>query len=192
MEQSNQQEPLEPARPANDDESRFTFVLQPDQRGVRSHAMREYWRKRHEKSKKEKAAPKNRPLLSKSSQSGNQTAHPPASHLPAPAAVGDGQHGPIPLLPSPSRLYPYELPLDSPGEIGLGMTVVGGTSGPPSPSPGVPTQVLTGIDHALANSRLDPFEMFPVDLTAQHHKLLHHCAFPSAALVARTSTDSSL
>ena len=42
-------------------------------------------------------------------------------------------------------------------------------------SSGVPAQLLTGVNHALASSRLDPFEMFPVTLTAEHHKLMHHC-----------------
>ncbi len=176
MEQSDQDERPEPARPANDGETQFTFVLQPDQRGVRSHAMREYWRKRHEKKKKEKVVSRNRPLLSKSSQPGSPAAHPHTSHVPTPAAAADGQQGPI----------GYDLPPDSPGDMGLGMWTVGGTSGPPSPSPGVPAQVLSGIDHALANSRLDPFGMFPVDLTAQHHKLLHHCPSTSTAPVART------
>jgi hypothetical protein len=36
--------------------------------------------------------------------------------------------------------------------------------------PGVPAQVLTRVNHALASSRLDPFEMFPVQLTSQYHK----------------------
>ncbi len=192
MEHSDHQESPEPARLKNDDRTQFTFVLQSDQRGFRSHAMRESWRKRREKKEKEKAASKNRPLLPKSGQWASQAAHPPPSYLPAPTAARDGQQGPIPLHPSPSQPYPYELPPDSPGDMGLGMTAVGGTSGPPSPPPGVPAQVLTGIDHALANSRLDPFDMFPVDLTAQHHKLLHHCSFASTAPIARLSTDSSL
>ena len=42
---------------------------------------------------------------------------------------------------------------------------------------GIPTQALTGMEHALGAGRLDPFDMFPVTLTAQHHKLLHHCAY---------------
>ncbi|EFX01755.1 peroxisomal catalase [Grosmannia clavigera kw1407] len=39
---------------------------------------------------------------------------------------------------------------------------------------GIPTQLLTGLNHALAGCQLDPFDMFPVRLTAQHHRLLHH------------------
>lgn len=42
-------------------------------------------------------------------------------------------------------------------------------------SAGIPTQLLTGVNHTLASCRLDPFEMFPVTLTSEHHKLMHHC-----------------
>jgi len=42
---------------------------------------------------------------------------------------------------------------------------------------GIPTQILTGVNRALACSQLDPFDKFPVKLTAQHHKLLHHCMY---------------
>ena len=41
--------------------------------------------------------------------------------------------------------------------------------------PGVPAQLLTGLNHALASTRLDPFDSFPIKLTGQHHKLVHHC-----------------
>lgn len=34
---------------------------------------------------------------------------------------------------------------------------------------GVRTQVLAGINHALASSRLDPFDTFSVTLTSEHH-----------------------
>ena len=42
---------------------------------------------------------------------------------------------------------------------------------------GVPTQLLAGFNHALASSRLDPFDTFPITLTSEHHKLMHHCLF---------------
>lgn len=40
---------------------------------------------------------------------------------------------------------------------------------------GVPAQLLTGLNHALASTRLDPFDVFPIRLTSQHHKLIYHC-----------------
>ena len=45
---------------------------------------------------------------------------------------------------------------------------------------GIPTQALTGMNRVLGCGRLDPFDMFPVKLTPQHHKLLHHCELPKA------------
>lgn len=42
-------------------------------------------------------------------------------------------------------------------------------------TPSLPTQLLTGLNHALSSSKLDPFYMFPVALTSEHHKLIHHC-----------------
>ncbi|KAM3549793.1 hypothetical protein ARSEF4850_008664 [Beauveria asiatica] len=44
----------------------------------------------------------------------------------------------------------------------------------PPKEPGIPTQVLSGMNMALRNCRLDPFDQFPVKLTAQHHKLIMH------------------
>lgn len=40
---------------------------------------------------------------------------------------------------------------------------------------GIPAQVLTGVNFALGSSKLDPFDAFPVTLTTEHHKLIHHC-----------------
>lgn len=52
----------------------------------------------------------------------------------------------------------------------------------PNPTPaaaptvdGIPAQALSGMNLALGCGRLDPFDRFPVKLTTQHHKLLHHC-----------------
>ncbi|KAI8713776.1 hypothetical protein NCS52_01223200 [Fusarium sp. LHS14.1] len=38
---------------------------------------------------------------------------------------------------------------------------------------GVPGQAMSGMNLALGSARLDPFDQFPVQLTTQHHKLLH-------------------
>ncbi|KAJ3518215.1 hypothetical protein NM208_g14598 [Fusarium decemcellulare] len=39
---------------------------------------------------------------------------------------------------------------------------------------GIPGQAISGMNLALGSSRLDPFDRFPIKLTSQHHKLLHH------------------
>lgn len=39
----------------------------------------------------------------------------------------------------------------------------------------VASELLLGINRVLCPSRLDPFDTFPVRLTSDHHKLLHHC-----------------
>jgi hypothetical protein len=48
-------------------------------------------------------------------------------------------------------------------------------------SPGIPTQLLCGVSYALSSSRPDPFQTCPVQLTTQHQKLLHHCAYEDLA-----------
>lgn len=49
------------------------------------------------------------------------------------------------------------------------------TDGPPTTNLGVRAQILAGLEHSLASTRLDPFDTFPITLTAEHHKLIHHC-----------------
>ncbi|RMJ15815.1 hypothetical protein CDV36_004514 [Fusarium kuroshium] len=39
---------------------------------------------------------------------------------------------------------------------------------------GLPGQAMSGMNLALGSARLDPFDQFPVQLTTQHHRLLHH------------------
>ncbi|KAH6649040.1 hypothetical protein BKA67DRAFT_682151 [Truncatella angustata] len=60
---------------------------------------------------------------------------------------------------------------------------------------GIPGQILAGMDRLLACGRLDPFDSFPVQLTPEHHKLIHHCVavhnFPRP-LYSRLSTYAGM
>lgn len=118
--------------------SRFTFVLHKNQPGTRNHAMRQYWRERHEArrgkrpERRQRKSPPSSGSRSPSKQQRHDTTSPSSED-----ARGTGQNA----------------------------------------NPGIPTQFLTGTNHALASSRLDPFDVFPVRLTSEHHKLMHHCIF---------------
>lgn len=63
-------------------------------------------------------------------------------------------------------------------------------STPPTERQGIPTQALAGMNRALGCGRLDPFDMFPVKLTAQCHKLLHHCELPKPSCCYALPTRS--
>ncbi|KAK9320202.1 hypothetical protein V1517DRAFT_264826 [Lipomyces orientalis] len=121
---------------------RFTFVFKEGQADIRSHAMRESWKRRHKK-KREKPKPLQqtpRKLLSSAVAAANSAGH----SIQQP-----------PLAPLIESQYPnIESNEDS--------------------MAGVPFQALTGMNHALAVTRVDPFDTCPVKLTGQHQKLLHH------------------
>jgi len=180
MEEGSELPPANPEPAAGATE--FTFVLDQNQHGVRSHAMREYWRRRHKRSRsleKRSTPHRHRHLLpnksdqsrSSSSQSDSDAASRSASALPAEEAY-NLEH----ILFSHQQQRPRSQ-FDVTGHQPAGrrhasiedMTVLTG---------GIPAQVLAGVNRALACSRLDPFDMFPVKLTAQHHRLLHHCELP--------------
>lgn len=42
---------------------------------------------------------------------------------------------------------------------------------------GVPGHAMSRMNLALGSARLDPFDQFPIHLTSQHHRLLHHCEY---------------
>lgn len=138
----------------NDDtgeKTKFAFVTDQNPRGLRSHAMREHWKHRR-RQKREQARPSRPypPILSKT-----ETQQPQSVLAPAPSATIGSE--PCIEETSQNEVQP------SHGRRASGLIE------------GIPTQVLSGMNLALANSRLDPFDKFPVKLTAQHHKLLHHC-----------------
>ena len=146
----------DPVATYQEEAAEFTFVLNQNQGGVRSHAMREYWkrRRRRSRSRERMAIPhRPRPLLpntqdhtqSSMSITGNDVVH-----------------------SSLSRDQRDKADHPESGQSRVGTDELAALAG-------VPAQLLTGVDHALACSRLDPFDMFPVFLTVEHHKLLHHC-----------------
>ncbi|KAJ3457006.1 hypothetical protein MRS44_014147 [Fusarium solani] len=129
----------------------YAFVA-PHQHGARSHAMREHWRQRRHKKDLAKRQRENRP-----------------------------QHV---LLPTPSTSEATDSqPSTETTETNPDSTVLagGGMFDPimfgndmDSMMNGVPGQAMSGMNLALGSARLDPFDQFPVELTSQHHKLLHH------------------
>ncbi|KID72858.1 uncharacterized protein G6M90_00g004080 [Metarhizium brunneum] len=146
----------------------FTFVTSQGQHGVRSHAMREYWKQRRRKLSEKKA---------------NEAGHKP--YLPIRPRKKNSGHV---AGASPSRSQSQSQSRSrsqsssaSPGHSSPPSRTKRSPSGPrskakqPSVALGsIQSQALSGMNRALGSSRLDPFDKFPVKLTAQHHRLLHH------------------
>lgn len=138
----------------NDDTSentRFAFVADQNPRDLRSHAMREHWKhRRRQKSEQTRRSQQYQPILAKTEP-----------HQPKSAAA--------PALSGTSSVEPC---IDETSQNNINRSHSRRVS---DLIEGIPTQVLSGMNLALSNSRLDPFDRFPVKLTAQHHKLLYHC-----------------
>jgi hypothetical protein len=139
----------------------YTFVLDRHQSGTRSHAMREYWKQRQKK--KEERQRRLRP--------GPRTLLPSTGPGPSPASGSERTGSSSTSVDDtyefrdPSQHFQqqhWQHPETSESDRDRGF-------------PGLPKQALTGMNHALSSARLDPFEMYPVQLTSEHHKLLHHC-----------------
>ncbi|KAM0664467.1 hypothetical protein ACQRIT_001633 [Beauveria bassiana] len=142
--------------PASNKEDRyatkFAFVNEQSRQDSRSHAMREYWKQRRR--------PKSVDVGSSSSSSPS-LANPGAALRPLTLRSGQscsssGTTSRASSRKSASSRSPKRAPE------------------PPKEPPGIPTQVLSGMNMVLGNCRLDPFDQFPVKLTAQHHKLMMH------------------
>lgn len=146
----------------------FEFVLSPNQRGVRSHAMREYWRQRRTHSKDgARATRRPRQLLPNNPDPpSSQSSQSSSDH----ACNVEHRH-----TTHQQQLARSQLNSTNPSPTGTPMALSDALAALPD---GIPTQFLAGANRALACSQLDPFDAFPVKLTAQHHKLLHHCEFP--------------
>lgn len=132
---------------SQNEDSRFTFVLDHDQAGVRNHAMRAHWNERR------------RARMEKKHQQTNRRQLPIIAAKRKPSTEQSG---------SPSRPIEVDTTEEqtvntTPAEIEQPRML------------GVPGQFLTGVNHALSSTRLDPFDSFPIRLTIQHHKLIHHC-----------------
>lgn len=138
---------------AENEGSRFTFVLDGHHAGTRNHAMRAHWTER-QKARQEKKRQQTRrrvlPILAKEGPVSSASSSESQGTNAFPAAVQERQT--IEQV------------------AGVDNVVVGQCG-----TPGVPAQLLTGVNHALASTRLDPFDSFPIRLTSQHHKLVHHC-----------------
>ncbi|CAK7237835.1 catalase A [Sporothrix eucalyptigena] len=179
-------------------ERAFKFVLDSSKQGVRSHAMVEYWKKRHKYKGEEKAGMQRlRTLLPVGLQqrSAGQPAHVP---LTQPREAVGGQmsstsaSSQMSLVStnsanSDAAIKASSLPDASSVSSDTHPTVPGGLAG----LGGIPMQALTGMEHALGGSRIDPFDIFPVTLTAQHHKLLHHWLSAHATMMFEPLTASS-
>jgi len=142
-----------------DDAPRFAFVSVNNQADARSHAMREHWRQRHSRKNSEKNKRTQPKLLPTPSCSADRVQKPRdlASRDNSPRSSGSQTSPAKHSEAISSELELYRHSQDKP----LGIAV----------------QLLNGMSHALSTSRLDPFQQFPVELTPQHHKLLHHCTF---------------
>ncbi|KAH6876537.1 fungal-specific transcription factor domain-containing protein [Thelonectria olida] len=132
----------------------FAFVAYGHSRGgSRSHAMREHWKRRRHTMNHEKKRREHRPhkmLLPTPSTSSATDVE--ASSSTTSIECGDS---------SSNNDAPDETGPINPNEISSMMD-------------SIPGQALSGMNLALGSSRLDPFDKFPIKLTSQHHKLLHH------------------
>lgn len=151
-------------------QSRFAFVLDNNPHGLRTHAMRAHWQERRKRLEKDKSHHSTRrPLRAKSDSAAEELAL--AFRSPSTQAAPSIIHSTnAPTITSADTFPVDELQYQH-----------GQTKNSPNlrtelviPQ-GIRAQVLTGLNYALSSSRLDPFEVFPVMLTATHHKLIHHC-----------------
>ncbi|KAF7585567.1 hypothetical protein BBP40_010649 [Aspergillus hancockii] len=153
---------------ADDGGSRFAFVTEGTLAEARSHAMREHWRQRQRRKQKSEDRRTQRKILPH--RSSGEESKPKPDRVPGSVVEYHNiedvyllhQHGTTHIKTSTSGH---------------------GNEGVTSEVQGVPTQALAGLNHALASSRLDPFDMFPVELTSQHHKLLHHWLVTHATMM---------
>lgn len=142
-----QQGTMSPRDSSSSSGTQFTFVTGNIQSEARSHAMKEHWKRRHQRNKEAKTyyqrkSSRTLPLRSKSRF--NEDVSPPED------------------TSSSSGLLEVR-----------DMDMVRNREKRPS----IPAQLLCGVSYALSSSTPDPFQTCPVHLTSQHQKLLHHCAY---------------
>ncbi|OKP14884.1 hypothetical protein PENSUB_5480 [Penicillium subrubescens] len=140
----------------DDSRPRFAFVTETSQSNARSHAMREHWRQRHSRNnstKTRRVQPKLLPNISSAAD------RPTKSHEVPTQSRSSRSRG----SPSSGRQCSETSSNETDQERDDRIELIG-----------VPSQLLSGVGRALSSSRLDPFQTFPVQLTSQHHKLLHH------------------
>lgn len=162
----------------------FVFVNEQDQGSVRSHAMREHWKQRHhsrELKRRKSVSHVHRPLRPSSSRRGSESTTASQRKPTSSASVSPTKQSTPPATALSTRYGQ-----DSASGV-LGGLFTAFSSGAMLGGVGVPTQLLEGVNRALACSQLDPFDCFPVRLTSEHHKLLHHCMLSLGLLLATTS-----
>lgn len=127
--------------------SQYTFVTGDGQAEARSHAMREHWKRRHQRNHQADIRHRNRSsrtLLPRSEVSSSQT-----NSLTSRTSSFSG-------------LERYRDDSETEHQ---------------ATQSGIPAQLLSGLSNALSSARPDPFQTCPIHLTGQHQKLLHHCAW---------------
>lgn len=145
---------------AASENTEFTFVADQNPRDLRSHAMREHWKhRRRQKSEQTRRSQPYQPLLAKT-----ELQQPKPATAPALSGTSSAE-------PCPDETWQNKVSRRSHRRRVSDLVE------------GIPTQVLSGMNLALANSRLDPFDRFPVKFTAQHHKLLYHCKIKMYQLI---------
>ncbi|KAH8693641.1 hypothetical protein BGW36DRAFT_383425 [Talaromyces proteolyticus] len=185
----NPERVLSSSSPTDDNEqSRFTFVHEKNQPGALSHAMRAHWQERKRRKQEGKLLNRTiRPLRSKSDSSADlltsasriqnekNTAN-SKTYAPPQNSVQDSRFYAFDTgHPNPIRVDKLQLQ-DTTNEKDQSVDVSGRV-------PGVPAQLLTGMNYALSSSRLDPFDVFPVILTPEHQKLIHHWLITHATMM---------
>ncbi|XWX00045.1 hypothetical protein V2A60_008061 [Cordyceps javanica] len=146
----------------------FAFVNDQSPHDSRSHAMREHWKKRRQK--------KSADLPSSSSSSALSTPLPLQPRVKQGSSISSGGGG---GGSSPGGGSKRRSTSKSPKKIESSWD-----------EPGIPAQALSGLNLALGACRLDPFDQFPVKLTAQHHKLLLHWFNIYAAMTFDSSSKA--
>ncbi|KAF4120843.1 hypothetical protein GMORB2_2847 [Geosmithia morbida] len=160
--------PSQPARP------NFAFVSDETQHGVRSHAMRQHWRRRQQRlgaeERKQEADSLNdrvilpRPLENPNIAESNDADFNSAESYQLSRTRSGSDNAPDKGKQVVSSKH-------NPGEHGLGPVPENFPEALGNP---VLSQAISGMKSALASCKLDPFDSFPIKLTAQHHQLLHH------------------
>ncbi|KAE8376119.1 hypothetical protein BDV26DRAFT_294351 [Aspergillus bertholletiae] len=153
---------------AEDGGSRFAFVTEGTLAEARSHAMREHWRQRQRRKQKTEDRRTQRKIL------------PHTDTVEDSKSKSKRVSGPVVEYHTAEDVFLLHQP--SPTRVKAGCSDYGEENLKAQYS-GVPTQALTGLNQALASSRLDPFEMFPVQLNSKHHKLLHHWLITHATMM---------
>ena len=143
---------------SSSEETRFQFVLGRSHPGVRSHAMRQFWRRRRRTNEDLSHLIQNnsstlRTLLPKSNQARSQ-----------------------------KELEAFQQQLSA-QQGGQDAAETGDLDTETAAKTSIPAQILSGIELAFASVDWSPFKESPVTMTVEHLKLLYHCK--SAAIFYR-------